>query len=460
MLNIRRLLIALLGALMISSLCCAASINCANSSTNVDRIICNDRQLSNLDDQLGQSYRKALQSAENFSALRDEQVQWLKNVRNKCSDEFCLKHVYLSRIRNLSFDCQTPRSEFAKLACSAPDKRALGDMLQEVLNEWKPYLTQLAYYPTDMPPALRQWNIETEPLLGNWTKGCLTLKCSRARIAEAAERWSFPKEAHEALLRWVKSKGESSPLLARDRWRLSSTEATAVWGFSNGKVYRAGPIPAWQTSDSIDIPPTVQPPFLGRSLTYTEALNLNKLITEIRPWTWGAVTVAGITEGMRNSVSVSDGGTAKCSRNPLYSGIGISGRIPDPPDTLNSIPGSGYKIVEVKAIAVDRAIPDCVFGDPFPKGFFPTKRKFYKSRVIIDEISDWFVRPDGHFWLKLSDDNWYRFKRDMTSEAVEIGSVFHIIEANEFEIALRKSKNIDQLDRLLMEAIDRREHVK
>lgn len=83
----------------------AASFDCAAASTTIEKSICADSILSDLDSRVGQSYhylRKNLPAKE-AAALKRQQREWLA-VRNKCSDDACLVKIYeekLSRLRQI-----------------------------------------------------------------------------------------------------------------------------------------------------------------------------------------------------------------------------------------------------------------------------------------------------------------------------------------------------------------------
>lgn len=449
-------LLILLVTLLVPSIILAAAFDCEKASKKVDTLICTNSELSELDDQLAEAYRHSLHQIKNSSALKVEQRQWLKDVRDQCTFAGCLTNAYRMRIDDLRLNCSSPKNQFESSACSASDKTQLKAAFREVLAAWEPYLTKRRYYPENEQQALVQWHAATAPLFLKLTKGCMTLECERARIARAMEAWTFPKEPYEALLAWVKKEGSRSPLLSSSRWKISDTEAVAVWDASTGKIFRTYSIdPAWLLTVSFDSP-GVPPPFFRRRLTYSEAKNLSDMIVNVSQLSSNNVSVAGITEGMRNSVFIHHGGSAKCSDNPLVSNISVSGRFPDPPNTPNRTKTAYFKIVEVVDTERDKPIPSCVFDDPYPEGFYPEGKAVYKSRVVIDDISDWFVRPDGTFWLKLSEDNWYRFRRDMTSEAVEIGSTYIVLSSDEFDSVLSMSKNIVQLDSRLMALVQTR----
>lgn len=86
-----------------------ASFNCSKAGTRVEKTICASKTLSNLDDQLDKAYDSAILLGENPDAVKSQQKEWLRNVRDKCQDEACLKGAYESRLAQLA---TTKRAEW------------------------------------------------------------------------------------------------------------------------------------------------------------------------------------------------------------------------------------------------------------------------------------------------------------------------------------------------------------
>jgi uncharacterized protein len=79
----------------------AASFPCDKATTAVEKSICADPLVSELDEHLGRYYsaaRAALGTGK--SCLAQDQKSWLK-TRNACKDAKCLKRVYLARLATL-----------------------------------------------------------------------------------------------------------------------------------------------------------------------------------------------------------------------------------------------------------------------------------------------------------------------------------------------------------------------
>lgn len=78
----------------------AASFDCAQASTHLERVICSDPTLSDLDEQVELAYR-AVGSGRGAAAIRAGQRRWLREVRDKCADVPCLTEAYSARLNAL-----------------------------------------------------------------------------------------------------------------------------------------------------------------------------------------------------------------------------------------------------------------------------------------------------------------------------------------------------------------------
>lgn len=76
----------------------AASFDCTKASTKIEKMICRDAELSKFDDDLALAYQHTLDQSDDKQKVIIEQRLWLKNIRNACKDESCLKQSYQSRI--------------------------------------------------------------------------------------------------------------------------------------------------------------------------------------------------------------------------------------------------------------------------------------------------------------------------------------------------------------------------
>lgn len=92
-----------------------AGFNCAKAGTWVEKTICADAQLSQLDEQLMTTYKKALSTKADSSAVKTAQRSWLQSVRNACQDVACLKQAYSTRLAEL----KEPATSNVKLSAIA-----------------------------------------------------------------------------------------------------------------------------------------------------------------------------------------------------------------------------------------------------------------------------------------------------------------------------------------------------
>lgn len=93
----------------------SASFNCKKANTFIEHTICNDAELSKLDDILATTYKETMSRVSNKENLKNLQFTWLKNDREACKNMQCLKEQYSKRIEFLNsyYDKQTFNNPFA-----------------------------------------------------------------------------------------------------------------------------------------------------------------------------------------------------------------------------------------------------------------------------------------------------------------------------------------------------------
>ncbi len=79
----------------------AASFDCRRARAPVEKMICSDGQLSELDARLARSYRRAVDSAADPTGLKAAQRTWLATERSKCADVPCLEQAYQQRLNTI-----------------------------------------------------------------------------------------------------------------------------------------------------------------------------------------------------------------------------------------------------------------------------------------------------------------------------------------------------------------------
>lgn len=84
-----------------SSVAFAPSFDCSKATSAVNKIICSDRELSELDLELSAEYKSAIADQNDPSGLIENQRDWLKNTINDCQDKPCIVEAYKNRIAEL-----------------------------------------------------------------------------------------------------------------------------------------------------------------------------------------------------------------------------------------------------------------------------------------------------------------------------------------------------------------------
>ena len=81
----------------------APSFNCAKASNAVERAICANPDLAEMDVRMAADYKKALKTVPNRTALRAEQRQWLRHMHSQCANAplQCIQEHYGTRSAQL-----------------------------------------------------------------------------------------------------------------------------------------------------------------------------------------------------------------------------------------------------------------------------------------------------------------------------------------------------------------------
>lgn len=79
----------------------AVSFDCSKNVGPVERAVCSDRRLSELDDRLAEAYRNALANSADRNGVKADQVKWLRSDRDRCRDTTCIEAAYMRRLSQL-----------------------------------------------------------------------------------------------------------------------------------------------------------------------------------------------------------------------------------------------------------------------------------------------------------------------------------------------------------------------
>jgi uncharacterized protein len=99
-------------AMLMPGLALGASFDCAKVKSGVEKTICASVVLTSLDEQLTRAYKAALSASGNSDTVKSQQKEWLRDIRNKCQDESCLKDAYQKRLTQLAATLQVEWKTF------------------------------------------------------------------------------------------------------------------------------------------------------------------------------------------------------------------------------------------------------------------------------------------------------------------------------------------------------------
>ncbi len=101
----------LLGGLGLAVSAQGASFDCGKAQTKVEHLICDNPEISKLDDELKAGYKAALQDEKQADSIKQAQKQWMKK-RNGCADAACVKSAYETRVAALGAATDEESGEF------------------------------------------------------------------------------------------------------------------------------------------------------------------------------------------------------------------------------------------------------------------------------------------------------------------------------------------------------------
>ena len=144
----------LLAALLTAQSTFAASYDCGKASAPMEIAVCNDVELSNLDEQLATAYKSALaNSAGTESEVRTVQRAWLRRARACGADGSCLSTAYRERLIVLNSSSVVSASEPLQKPPPVEAAIELANLDATTTNE---FATQPAPQAIPIPPPLVQ----------------------------------------------------------------------------------------------------------------------------------------------------------------------------------------------------------------------------------------------------------------------------------------------------------------
>ncbi|MGN8064382.1 lysozyme inhibitor LprI family protein [Ralstonia sp. 22111] len=79
-----------------------ASFDCSKAASKIEHLICSSPDTASADVRLAKAWAAAKAKSTNVNALKAQQIEWMKQERNACSDAACLLKVTEDRIQKLS----------------------------------------------------------------------------------------------------------------------------------------------------------------------------------------------------------------------------------------------------------------------------------------------------------------------------------------------------------------------
>ena len=173
----------LLGWVMMASYAHAASFDCAKAQSKVEHMICDNSEISKLDDKLGQDYQDVLSKTgdEQKKQLISDQNHWLNHTRNTCRDKSCVELAYWARQAALEtfFEPKSPlykresdKAEVIKQLLATEQFNLLGgtpavpNFCTQLFDDLK-RMNNIRF----VAPAVQTLSYE-DPKLDPWTKPC------------------------------------------------------------------------------------------------------------------------------------------------------------------------------------------------------------------------------------------------------------------------------------------------
>lgn len=89
-------------ALVVAAQSRRPSFDCNKAFTKVEKLICGDDTLADLDLQMALVYKAALNTSPDPIAFKVQGIEWRQGVRDKCDDKACLVDAYQMRLQELS----------------------------------------------------------------------------------------------------------------------------------------------------------------------------------------------------------------------------------------------------------------------------------------------------------------------------------------------------------------------
>jgi uncharacterized protein YecT (DUF1311 family) len=123
----------------------AASFDCANATTPIERKICADPVISAMDEMLAKVYSQTLKGVGDCNDLAGSQEAWLIR-RNGCKDTGCVQRAYEDRISELS--CQDTGGAAGAMLCHGSQLQLADYVLAPLEKQYAQIVTKASDNPS------------------------------------------------------------------------------------------------------------------------------------------------------------------------------------------------------------------------------------------------------------------------------------------------------------------------
>lgn len=124
-------------ALLAAPMAHGASFDCAKAATPMEKRICTDPALSQLDEGLGAAYARAVARVGNKTLVRQWQRDWLKSATlTSCKDAACLRPLFAARIAMLDDAIASPwNGQYVRYVSNKADRNTADILLVALRDE-------------------------------------------------------------------------------------------------------------------------------------------------------------------------------------------------------------------------------------------------------------------------------------------------------------------------------------
>jgi uncharacterized protein len=283
----------------------AASFDCGKATTNVEKLICENPKLSDLDEHMAWFYKEALKKTSFPEKLKQAQLAWLKK-RNKCQDSDCINLSYQTQFEHIDAATMAP-SPLAPFVFtndeSLTEQSYIGQRENPVCIDFKSYLNhprsnQLFNPDGTLVRETEQFkSVKWEPLDKEAYRDAYNANFAKDGThpnlrAEYLQRYADPEWV---LLRTVVHQHERHPDLqtpGSEQWLYRLVQMRPFTRDINNPASKVE-LPAWFHAESVD--------WIGdsRGLLFYVDDNSGLLGKGIQEW----ITYKGVTYAVSNSTS-------------------------------------------------------------------------------------------------------------------------------------------------------------